>query len=72
MGYKDFMQGNREVMLSDLESAADHAERNDDEFLARMVEKRGKELQGWASSCTRKNIEEVSVAFATATANPTP
>ena len=70
--YKDFMQGNKEVMLSDLESAAEHAKRNEDEFLARMVEKRGKELQKWASACTRNSIEDTPGAFATASANPTP
>jgi hypothetical protein len=72
LDYKNFMQGNKEVMLSELESAAKQAGRNDDEFLARMVEKRGKELQEWAIVCTRGSIDEMPGAFATSAANPIP
>ena len=42
LGYDDFMQGNVEVMLGDLVAAARHAERNPDDFLARMAQARRK------------------------------
>jgi hypothetical protein len=72
LGYKDFMQGNKKVMLEDLESAAKSAKRNDDDYLARMVKKRSEELQAWASLCTKHNLELVPGSLATATANPAP
>jgi hypothetical protein len=70
--YKNFMQGNKMVMLGDLESAARCAKPNDDEYLARMVEQRGKDLQEWAASCVGREVEPMPVALATATVNPTP
>jgi hypothetical protein len=72
LGYTNFMQGNREVMLKDLEVAAGNAKRNADDFLARIVKKRCNELREWASACTKDNIEEGPGALATATANPVP
>jgi hypothetical protein len=72
LGYKDFMQGNKKVMLGDLELAAESAKRNDDDYLARMVMKRGEELEQWASQCTRHDPELAPGALAAATANPIP
>jgi hypothetical protein len=72
LGYKDFMQGNRKVMLAELESAAKHARRNDDDFLARIVEKRSDALRAWAEPCTSENMELAPGALALATTNPTP
>ena len=73
LGYKDFMQGNVRVMLSDLEKAAKSARPNDDDYLARMVKKRGEELGDWAKSSRKGDDLELSPgALATATANPTP
>lgn len=66
------MQGNIKVMLAGLELAAESARRNDDDYLARMVTKRGGELQAWASLCLKKNLGLEPGALATATANPTP
>jgi hypothetical protein len=72
LGYKDFMQGNKKVMLRDLESAAGFAKPNDDDYLARIVMKRSEELEQWASQCTRHDLELTPGALAAATANPTP
>jgi hypothetical protein len=71
LDYKNFMQGTREVKLTALEKAAKNARRNNDEYLASIVEERSKELYQWASGCTVDNVEEVP-ALATATANPIP
>lgn len=74
LGYKDFMQGNRKVMLADLEDAAQYAKPNDDDFLARMVKQRSDALRAWATPCTGTdtNVELAPGALALATTNPTP
>ncbi|HEX6523325.1 MAG TPA: hypothetical protein VF070_25495 [Streptosporangiaceae bacterium] len=72
LGYQDFMQGNRKVMLEELAEASKCARRNDDDFLARMVRKRGDELETWAAPCTRHDEELERGSLATATSNPTP
>lgn len=74
LGYEDFMQGNKKVMLQDLETAARSAKPNEDDYLARMVKKRSEELQEWATPIIKcKNDPELAPgAFATATANPIP
>lgn len=72
LGYKDFMQGNRMVMLADLESAAEYAKPNEDDFLARMVKKRSDDLRAWAAPCTVQKLELVPGDLATATTNSAP
>jgi hypothetical protein len=72
LGYDDFMQGNVEVMLSDLVDAAQNAERNPDDFLARMAAHRAEELSKWAEPCTRGDVEQTHSALAATTSNPTP
>jgi hypothetical protein len=70
--YDDFMQGNQKVMLSNLVSAANHAKRNPDDFLARMAEQRAAELAEWAEPCTKGAVERAHSALAATTTNPTP
>jgi hypothetical protein len=70
--YKNFMQGNKMVMLDDLESAAKDAKPNDDDYLARMVAQRGEQLRKWAEPCIAGNLEPEPVALAAAMVNPTP
>jgi len=70
LGYKNFMQGNKMVMLSDLEATRAFVRRNDDEYLARMVKKRAGQLQEWASPCSEQDCELVPGELATATVNP--
>jgi hypothetical protein len=72
LGYDDFMQGNTEVMLGDLEAAAKHAERNPDDFLARMAADRAKELCTWAEPCSKGDVEQTNSSLAATTTNPTP
>jgi hypothetical protein len=66
------MQGNVGIMLSDLVEAARHAERNPDDFLARMSAGRAAELSKWAEPCTKGNVEQTHSALASTTSNPTP
>jgi hypothetical protein len=70
LGYKNFMQGTKMVMLSELELAASSAKRNDDDYLAHMVEKRAEQLKEWAKLCTDGDLELEPGALATATVNP--
>lgn len=73
LGYKDFMQGNKKVMLDDLEKTIKFAKPNGDDYLARMVMKRSRELSEWAVSCKKGDDPELAPgALATAAANPTP
>jgi hypothetical protein len=72
LGYDDFMQGNTEVMLSDLVEAAKDAKPNPDDFLARMAAGRAEELRKWAEPCTKGDIEQTHSALAATTTNPTP
>jgi hypothetical protein len=71
LGYDDFMQGNTEVMLSDLVEAAAHAKPNPDDFLARMAADRAEELRKWAEPCTKGDVERTHSALAATTTNPT-
>jgi hypothetical protein len=70
LGYKNFMQGNKMVMLSQLEATKASIRRNDDEYLARMVMKRAKQLKEWASLCVEQDHELAPGELATATVNP--
>lgn len=70
LGYKNFMQGNKMVMLRELEATEASIRRNDDEYLARMVKKRAGELQEWAGPCVEQDHELVPGELATATVNP--
>jgi hypothetical protein len=72
LGYDDFMQGNTKVMIGDLTSAAGHAERNVDDFLARMVVKRSDQLREWAEPCILSDLKPTPGALAAAMTNPTP
>jgi hypothetical protein len=72
LGYGDFMQGNTEVMLSDLVEAAKHAKRNPDDFLARMAAGRAEELRKWAKPCTKGVVEQTHSTLAATATNPTP
>ncbi len=72
LGYEDFMQGNTEVMLDDLVAAARHAERNPDDFLARMAADRATELRKWAEPCSKGDVEQANSPLAATTTNPTP
>jgi hypothetical protein len=72
LGYEDFMQGNTEVMLNDLITAAKHAERNPDDFLARMAADRAAELSKWAEPCSKGDVERTNSSLAATTTNPTP
>jgi hypothetical protein len=51
LNYKNFMHGEMEVTIEQLEAAADQAQTNPDEYLARLVKDRGKGLQRWAVEC---------------------
>lgn len=70
LGYSDFLQGNKKVMLDELKAAADTATANPDGFLDRLVEDRSRRLQEWAATCDRIDLGKGSLA--TATANPIP
>lgn len=72
LGNTDFIQGNQEVMLKDLEKAAKSAEANDDDYLARMVKERSAELCKWAAPCARRRHKLQPGDIATAATNPTP
>ncbi|WP_318307789.1 hypothetical protein [Amycolatopsis solani] len=51
LGYIDFMQGKKTVLLSELETAAASGTHNPDGYLDRMVEDRCKKLCSWAHAC---------------------
>jgi hypothetical protein len=51
LGYADFMQGNRKVMLAELRAAAETATANPDGFLDRLVADRSRGLTDWAATC---------------------
>jgi hypothetical protein len=70
LGYKNFMQGNKEVKLSDLQSAAKWAKPNDDDYLARIVKDRSNKLQEWADSCTEGTLDLAAGAMGFAATNP--
>jgi hypothetical protein len=52
LGYTNFLHGNKEVMLDDLEEAAASATANPDGFLDQLVADRCKRLAEWSSDCT--------------------
>ena len=64
LGYADFIQGNKKVMLSDLRKAADSATQNPDGFLDRIVKDRFAKLTDWADSCSSHSVEVQSGALA--------
>jgi hypothetical protein len=51
LGYADFLQGNKKVMIGELEAAAASATSNPDGFLDRLVVKRSQLLGEWATAC---------------------
>ncbi|MFI7677392.1 hypothetical protein [Actinophytocola sp. NPDC049390] len=64
LGYTDFMQGNRTVMITDLEAAAATGTHNPDGFLDRMVDERCKQLGHWAAACHRTAPEDTKLVEA--------
>ena len=65
LGYKDFLQGNKEVMLGQLEAAAASATANPDGFLDRLVASRQEDLAKWAATCSRANLGPTGLSTAT-------
>ncbi|MFJ7219577.1 hypothetical protein [Amycolatopsis sp. NPDC098790] len=55
LGYVDFMQGKKTVLLSELEKAAASGTHNPDGYLDRMVDDRCKKLCSWAHACEQAN-----------------
>ncbi|TMR00132.1 hypothetical protein ETD83_17495 [Actinomadura soli] len=51
LGYKDFMQGTQQVMLSELQQAARSRSDNPDGYLDRLSTKFADDLRGWAQRC---------------------
>ncbi|MDQ3786662.1 MAG: hypothetical protein M3422_05375 [Actinomycetota bacterium] len=64
LGYADFMQGNQQVMITDLEAAAATGTHNPDSFLDRMVDERRRQLCAWATGCDKTGPENVKLAAA--------
>jgi hypothetical protein len=62
LGYSDFMQGNHEVMLADLEIAALSGTHNPDGFLDRIVEDRRRRLVEWATPCRPSSMKDCRLA----------
>ncbi|MGH3947890.1 MAG: hypothetical protein ACRDSE_02025 [Pseudonocardiaceae bacterium] len=65
LGYSDFMQGNKKVMLTDLEAAASSGTHNPDGFLDRIVEDRHRRLVEWSTPCHRDSLQNRRLAAAT-------
>ena len=63
LGYHDFIQGNRKVMIAQLEEAAASGTDNPDSFLDRMVDDRCRKLRHWAVPC-RETAEDVRLVEA--------
>ncbi|KAB2339661.1 hypothetical protein [Actinomadura rudentiformis] len=51
LGYKDFMQGTQQVMLSELQEAARSRSDNPDGYLDRLSTRFADELRDWAQQC---------------------
>lgn len=51
LNYSNFPHGEMDVTIDQLEAAADHAQPNPDEYLARLVAQRSNDLQRWATQC---------------------
>ncbi len=64
LGSADFMQGTRQVMISDLETAAATGTHNPDSYLDRMVDERRRQLGSWAAACHRAAPEDTKLAEA--------
>ena len=64
LGYTDFLQGNQQVMLGDLEVAAASATANPDGFLDRLVVERSRRLGEWATTCKDVDVGAGSLATA--------
>lgn len=64
LGYSDFMQGNQQVLLSQLETEAASGTKNPDGFLDRMVDERCEQLGAWAAPCGRAAKEHVRLVEA--------
>ena len=56
------MQGHREVTFEDLEEAANYAKPNPNRHMARVVERRAEELEGWAAKCEGVNYRPGGLA----------
>jgi hypothetical protein len=64
LGYSDFMQGNRRVMLADLKDAAATSTHNPDSYLDKIVTKRCEQLVTWAAPCRAGNAENIRLVTA--------
>jgi hypothetical protein len=51
LGYKDFMQGTQQVMLSELQEAARSRSDNPDGYLDRLSTRFADDLRNWAQRC---------------------
>jgi hypothetical protein len=54
LSYKNFLHGPMNVTMDQLRTAAACAERNPDDFLARMVDNRRELLKVWSGACKNK------------------
>jgi hypothetical protein len=70
--YKNFMQGSKDVKLSDLQSAAQWAKPNDDDYLASIAKERSNKLRTWADSCGEDTVDPTPGALALAATNGAP
>ena len=70
LGYTDFLQGNKKVMLSQLQEAADAATANPDGFLDRLVADRSRRLRDWGAVCDQIDLGQGTLANATQAALP--
>jgi hypothetical protein len=52
LNYTNFMHGTKSVTMAELQTAADSATPNPDDYLARMVEHRAQLLEKWAGGCS--------------------
>lgn len=59
-----FLYEGRQLHVSDLEKAAETAERNPDDYFARVTDCRKEQLQAWSSHCLQKGLETNAGALA--------
>jgi hypothetical protein len=63
LGYRDFIQGNREVTLDQLCRAAVSANTNPDGFLDQMSDRYAHKLRSWARSCDRLSADDAALPY---------
>jgi hypothetical protein len=74
LGYGNFMQGNKTVMLSSLKDAAAGKKDNPDDYLKRLADRRSRKLTEWARPLLDKDLtlEDEDDALANCALNPVP